>query len=120
MPDDALMHYGVLGMKWGKRRGNSGGGSTDYKRARRDQAKGTKNLSDNALKKLVNRQNLEQQYARMNPSAAKRGAAKVKGLIAAGGTAIAVYNMVQSPAGKAAVKMGKTYIHRLTQKAITA
>jgi len=43
----------------------------------------------------------------LNPTRAQIGQARVKGIIAGLGTAITVYSMIHSPAGKAAMAAGK-------------
>jgi hypothetical protein len=77
--DDILAHYGVRGMRWGVRRsegelhgGGSGHVSTDHQNAQaaKEKAKkhGTKSLSNKELQDMINRMNLEQQYARVAPT----------------------------------------------------
>jgi hypothetical protein len=84
-----LEHYGIKGMKWGRRQASSDGGSSStssvtatpivkpkasadasavntYKS--RVAAGGVDALSTKELQQLVNRQNLEQQYAKLNPA----------------------------------------------------
>lgn len=78
-----LKHYGVAGMKWGRRKdkGNSAvpehhAVSDDAKNARVLSAKvkagGTKALSNKELRSLVDRMNLEQNFAKVNTPAAKK------------------------------------------------
>lgn len=56
--DDFLEHYGVKGMKWGVRRSKS-----QLARASKNSTKKTaKNLSDEELKKAVERLRLEREY----------------------------------------------------------
>lgn len=103
--DDVLAHYGIKGMKWGvhrtdaqiaaarkvalketpgkKVRASGGKGlpaSVDAKRAakmrQKAKASTTDALSTDDLKELVNRMNLEQQYARLAPKTPSQKAAK--------------------------------------------
>lgn len=80
--DDEMAHFGVKGMKWGKRRGHSGGTSASkfngkgfepsVDSVRSDRAKavvkgsGSKALSNVELQHLVTRMNLEQQYSKLS------------------------------------------------------
>ena len=81
-----LLHYGVLGMKWGVRRSQSrsisGSKKTskrstklsdDAREARQIKKKSVREMSNAELKKLNERKNLEQNYTRLNPSHVKRG-----------------------------------------------
>lgn len=109
--DDFLQHYGVIGMKWGKRKAESGGrtpvkdrrggpirpaenGFTNAKgdllasdavRTRVNQAiakkSGTDVLSTKDLQELVTRLNLEQQYDRLNPQTQSAGRAFAMGIL---------------------------------------
>lgn len=74
-----LSHFGVKGMRWGVRRSEAelhGGGShhvsDDHANAANAKAKakkhGVKSLSNKELQDMINRMNLEQQYARVAPT----------------------------------------------------
>lgn len=129
--EEFLAQYGVKGMRWGQRRARAssadgkqsarftakGGGrvtasskdkvSSDFKKVATHRGKPSHTLSNKQLKAINERMNLEQQYARANPSTLKRGDAKIKELLAIAGTGVAVYNLFNSAAGKAAISAGK-------------
>lgn len=69
--ENFLQHYGVLGMKWGKRKGPRHPASDDALRAveARMKAKnsGLQSLSNKEIQDLVSRMKLEQQYKQLNP-----------------------------------------------------
>jgi hypothetical protein len=103
-----IEHYGVKGMKWGIR--NKKG-----KRTTSSDHKSTKSYRNRKPSELTNRQirltneriQLEQNYRRLNPSKVAIGASAVKGIMGALGTAASFYALTQSPAGKAAIALGK-------------
>jgi hypothetical protein len=117
-----LVHYGVLGMKWGVRRSAAelgrarAGPSAESAATRviRKQARstGTSSLTNKQLQTAINRMNLERQYSSLNPSDYQKGKRIAKGILAAGTTAVAVYNMVNSPAGKAAIALIKSRMNK--------
>lgn len=80
---DYLMHYGVLGMKWGRRKFQSSvckskkqkradSYSSDYQETRKMRRKSSKKLSNEELKKFNNRMRLEQEYNRLSTSQVNR------------------------------------------------
>lgn len=99
MSDDSLSHYGVPGMRWGKRKGSSI--STKPKKTK------LSDMSDDELRRVNKRAQLEQEYLRRNPNRKERGKAAAKALMGTAMTGITIYNMVKSPAGKAAMDVGK-------------
>lgn len=98
--DEFLAHYGVMGMKWGKRRGaskinssssdsrihfsNSETGETSKGKYPKNSSsqhvlvrelknKKMHEMSNQELQAVISRMNLEQQYAKINPSTRSRG-----------------------------------------------
>lgn len=106
--DNELYHYGVLGMKWGVRRSRRK--SSYISKKKRKKAASTKNMSADAkelarlkkksvsqmsnaeLRKYNERAQLEQQYAKLNPSDIKRGIAIVGTVAGTLGTVVSLYN----------------------------
>ena len=89
MDNNTLYHYGVLGMKWGRRKSRSGSGNThaDYKRAHSKTS--VKNMSDKELQQINNRLQAEANYKRLTQKTGK-GEKLVKSFIATAGTIVAV------------------------------
>ena len=64
-----LIHYGIPGMRWGRRSGGvSKSGSADHVKAKEIKKKKLKNMSNADLKTLNERMQLESQYKRLNPA----------------------------------------------------
>lgn len=99
-----LYHYGVIGMKWGVRRKSmdtstsnpkskkSRNLSEDAKEAARISKKHVSEMSNNELRKLNERINLERQYSQLNPSLIRSGAKLVATAAIATGTVLNLYN----------------------------
>lgn len=68
--EEFLAHYGVLGMKWGKRKPRSAS-SQDHVTSRETKKKRLDEMSNAELKQLVTRMNLEKQYADLANKAPK-------------------------------------------------
>lgn len=104
--DDFLAHYGVKGMRWGKRRSaSSRQTSEDHQEAQTLKKKHTSEMSNAELRKLNERMQLEQNYSQLmskEKSTVDRGHAHVRKVISVAKTGQELYNLANSPAGKAA------------------
>lgn len=69
-----LAHYGVLGMKWGRRKGSSGSRIKKPMSLR----KKAKNMSDEELQKQIKRLQLEKQYKQLKREDVSAGSKFVK------------------------------------------
>ena len=92
--DDFLKHYGVLGMKWGKRKARSTVSSNKKPKSTKNtttskpkpKPKPTqRELSDEELRAVINRMRLEREYADLQYRASSR--AKVDNVVKTVGTA---------------------------------
>lgn len=73
-----LYHYGVLGMKWGKRKGPSIISTIKSKsKPKEDISK----LSDNELRQRINRIQMERQYKQLTAKEKSRGAKLVTNIL---------------------------------------
>jgi hypothetical protein len=125
--DQILAHHGVKGMKWGVRKETDTGTGRRHRlpksedalksHAARSKAKthGRDSLSNEELRALVNRMNLEQQFSTLNKGTIKKGEAHVKSALAVATTIAAVHQFATSPTGKI-IRSGIT--KKLIKKAV--
>lgn len=73
--DDYLAHYGVLGMKWGRRRAKRSV-SNEHARAKSLKKKKTKYMTNDEIREYTQRVNLERQFKEAK-KANRKGIAKV-------------------------------------------
>lgn len=102
--DDFLQHYGVLGMKWGRRKARSNVSSNKKPKSTKNTTTSKpkpkppqRQLSDAELRAAVNRLRLEREYAELTYRASSR--AKVESVVKTIGTvatlttsAMTIYN----------------------------
>ena len=106
MNNDELYHYGVLGMRWGRRKSSkSTGQSEDSAEAKKIKKKKIDQMSNDDLQKLNRRQELEQQHKRLNPGKIAKGLLIVGAVAAALGTINKLYKN-----GKETTKIGKEVV----------
>ena len=104
-----LVHYGIKGQKWGVRRYQNKDGSytsagkrrrrensSDYEETRELRKLSAKKLSNEELRKLKKRMNLEAEYNRLNPRGIFRGQQLAKTAIGLAGTVGGLYAISQS------------------------
>lgn len=117
MPIDSLYHVGILGMRWGVRRGRASSGPTgnklrksiddtheDHAIAKSLTRKGVRNLSTAELKRVNERIQLERTYKSLNPSEFEKGMKAVQTITSVGKAAADVYSVINSPLGKLVIK----------------
>ncbi len=112
-----LMHHGVKGMKWGVRKVKRSASSfnkkriskysNDYNETRTLRRKSSKKLSNEQLRKLNKRMNLEQEYNRLSTSQVNRGLSIVKNIVSTAGVVGSLYAISKSDYTKAGVDIIK-------------
>lgn len=102
-----LYHYGVLGMRWGRRRGTSGSSkdshkdySEDYTTARQLKRKSISEMTNKELETLNKRLQLEKQYKELTPTQISKGKKAAGKALKAVKTMNEVYKLIDSPVGK--------------------
>lgn len=113
-----LKHYGVKGMRWGKRKPGTGEASThvkrsddhpDHKETRELKREKPRTLSNQEIQRINKRLQLERTYAELNAkqNPINKGHDAVKSVLAVTATASAAYAFTQSPLGKELIKAVK-------------
>ena len=114
-----LAHYGVKGMRWGFRKRSDGSyqktgrtakTSEDHDTAQAIKKKHVSEMSNAELRRLNERLQLERTYAQLTTSQKNKvdkGNRVAKDILGVAKTAQEVYNVVNSPAGKAARELLK-------------
>lgn len=114
---DELYHHGIIGMRWGHRKARPTVNryeSKDSSRARKIKKKKLYQMSNNELRVLTNRQNLERSYKQLNPSTIKKGIIAIGAIGAALGTISTLTKNSQS-----LIKMGKDAVYNTRYKQLS-
>ena len=125
--ENELMHYGILGMHWGKRKASSSDSSTtkkmnsaDYKEARSLKKKGYKSLSNAELKKYNERLNLEKQFKDLSKQEQSKGKKFISDVLANSGktaaTTLATAAIVYGGKKLIAAKFGEDVVGSMFKK----
>lgn len=126
MSDLEFYHYGVKGQKWGVRRATkvraSANSSEDHILKKAAKKTPISQMSTAQLKKVNERMQAEKTYRELTSKGGlnkiKKGTAIVGTITAAATAGATIYNLVNSPAGKAAVIVGKRAINKYINGAI--
>lgn len=121
MQTNELYHFGIKGMKWGVRRfQNKDGTRTSAGKSRRKEyssdytesrtKKNIRSMSNEELKKRINRYQLENQYRSLEPSVYNKGMTMAKKIIATVGVVGGLYAIKSNAALKAALDSGKSFV----------
>lgn len=116
-----LKQHGVKGQRWGVRRTKAALAraarregreppSPEAARAKELSKKKRSQLTNEELRFLNERQNLEQNNRRLNPTVVERGHNRTKAVLAVAGTAVAAERFINSPTGKLAIAAGKAAV----------
>lgn len=94
-----LDHHGVKGMKWGQRkRRNERARAKSFGNKGKSKQPSLSDISDADLQRIVNRMNMEQNFARLT---APKKSNHVKEILAVGATVNGAIAFAKSPAGQA-------------------
>ena len=90
--DEYLMHYGVLGMKWGRRKARASSSSEKAPKKRRksskEEAPKQRRMSNKELQARIKRLKMEKEYAQLTASPPKTS--RVEQLVKGAGTVAAL------------------------------
>ena len=120
MQTNELYHFGIKGMKWGVRRfQNKDGTRTTAGKSRRKEyssdyiesraKKDIRSMSNEELKKRINRYQLENQYRNLEPSVYNKGMTMAKKILATVGVVGGLYAIKSNAALKSALGSGKSF-----------
>lgn len=118
---DILEHYGTKGQQWGIRKSGTGAPSKRSKGSRSSKVDvSTKHLSNDELKKVVERMRLDQQYSELSKGKSKTkvvdGRAFAKKAVDTAGTAV-VTAVIAVGSAKIGSEIAKGAAKRATKKA---
>ena len=114
-----LVHFGIPGMKWGKGRGSSTKSkpktkprivSDDHKKKVLLKGKKIHEMSNEQLRELTTRVQLEKQVRDLNPGHVKKGLNVVKTITAAGTTLASFYALSKTPLAQEIIKGVKSKV----------
>lgn len=123
---DEIMHYGVLGMKWGKHRSSTSSPSSktnvsdDYRESQRIKKKSVSELSNAELRKYNERANLERQFKDLSKKDVSKGQKFVSDILTNSGktaaTTIATAAILYGGKKLIAAKFGEDVVSSMFKK----
>ena len=108
--EDFLEHHGVKGQKWGIRNAQIRKLSPEHKQATKLREKHLSELTNQELKTLNERLNLETNYNRLNPNVVRKGHGTAKEILAFIGTATSLAALLNSDKGRKLLRDGSRFI----------
>lgn len=118
-----LAHHGVKGQRWGVRRTKAAlaraakrekpNASADHAHVKALLKKPRHQLTNAELKIVNERLNLEANAGRLNPHVVSKGEQTAKAVLGTIGVGVTAFNLIKSPAGQAAIKVGSKTVQRI-------
>lgn len=108
---DHLEHFGVKGMHWGVRKQRmKNPGHPDHQAVADLRKMPLHELSNQQLKQLNERRNLETNFQRLNPKSGSKAKATAGAILGTATLGVTAFNIINSPFGEFVSESGKKFL----------